>query len=51
MWREVSRFGARRPIALAFTVEEETGSPASEEKEGAGQQLAKILSSCPTGVS
>lgn len=50
MWREVSRFGARRPIALAFTVEE-TGSPASEEKEAAGQQLAKILSSCLTGVS
>lgn len=35
-WTEVSRLCARRPIALAFTVEGENESSAREEKEGAG---------------
>ena len=35
-WTEVSRLHARRPIALAFTVEGENESSAREEKGGAG---------------
>lgn len=34
-WTEVSRLPARRPRALAFTVEGENESSAREEKEGA----------------